>query len=132
MFIRSLPRQVLAQWIARAIEQGDILGEVDLDGASYRLTVRERSALIAVPHASTHVTWGSWHVENGVTCGCPAVEAGLATEDGQTDSLAVTVFVDNFDQQVNLHLADVFGDDAFHTDDYAETYIPSTGVFVIH
>jgi hypothetical protein len=73
----------------------------------YGLTRRDTEKLRAVSDTLEHVAFGQWTYSNAVSCGCPAVEAGLYDPDrASTGRMEVSAFANRFDNCVVDHLID--------------------------
>jgi hypothetical protein len=70
------------------------------------ITPDEEAKLLHVADVMPHVAFGTWFVENEVTCGCPAVEAGLATLHGHCEHVGIAEFTGIFDTAADEFVRD--------------------------
>jgi hypothetical protein len=71
--------------------------EASIEQAASRMRDENREALREVAKTIPHVAFGVWWVSNEISCGCPAVEAKLASADGNFVEPAVEDFAGAFD-----------------------------------
>lgn len=103
MFETNLPRNVLRAFI----EEGISAGINRRSGfKSDDLTDEDAGKLREVGKTVPHVAYGGWWVSNNISCGCPAVEAGLSDKDGNYKNEGVHEFAGTFDEFVVKYLLD--------------------------